>query len=424
MATTPPTVQAPIRGVPGRPLAVERQAWGFSSKGTLSSTHAVHPYVASMNPHLARELVARLAAPGKPLLDPFVGGGAVLVEGLRAGVPSNGLDVNPLAVLLSRVKTTHIPAERLESAYRKIVAGYEAAPPIDAEFPPGMKIDFWFKPETAAALARLRAVVADVPEGPVADAFKAILSGVVRDVSLTYRGEVRLRRLQGRDLEQFKPDVLGKFHERARLAIGRISALPAKPRPVVEEGSILQSPYGDDQFGAIVCSPPYADDRNGVGYFQFSKNMLFWLGSSEESLRQARSRFLGHNPGTKARPASAELARVLEGIEANPVPSNPRATQECLAFYSDYQQALREMARVCDGPIAIVIGDRTLSQTFIDNAAITTDLMETAGCRLRQYFFRSIDKKRIPVMKPGGGQRDRSGGGLINKEHTLIYERA
>src|SRR5688500_15155768 len=94
-------VQARISNAPSQILAIEREAWDFSSKNTLDSTHAVHPYVASMNPHLARELISRLATPTKPLLDPFVGGGAVLVESLRAGVPSHGLDVNPLAVLLS-----------------------------------------------------------------------------------------------------------------------------------------------------------------------------------------------------------------------------------------------------------------------------------------------------------------------------------
>ena len=85
---------------------------------------------------------------------------------------------------------------------------------------------------------------------------------------------------------------------------------------------------------------------------------------------------------------------------------------------------MREIARVCSGKVAIVTGDRRLSETFIDNARITTDFMETVGYDLVEYHHRVIDKKRIPVMQPGNGQRDRSGGGLINREHTLVYARS
>src|SRR5690606_32981311 len=67
-------------------------------------THGFHSYPARMHPAIARQLIASLAAPGAGLLDPFCGSGTVVVEGLRAGHPTVGLDLNPLAVRLARVK--------------------------------------------------------------------------------------------------------------------------------------------------------------------------------------------------------------------------------------------------------------------------------------------------------------------------------
>ena len=43
----------------------------------------------------------------------------------------------------------------------------------------------------------------------------------------------------------------------------------------------------------VITSPPYGDDKNGVGYFQFSRNMLFWLGISLEEQKRKRESILG-----------------------------------------------------------------------------------------------------------------------------------
>lgn len=59
--------------------------WSFPSKLTLVSTHAVHPYVASMNPHLARALI-KTVNPQKngKIFDPFVGGELLYSQRMRA----------------------------------------------------------------------------------------------------------------------------------------------------------------------------------------------------------------------------------------------------------------------------------------------------------------------------------------------------
>lgn len=398
--------------------------WDFSGAGTLDSTHAIHPYVASINPHLARLLIKNLVPTGTRLLDPFVGGGAVLVEALRGGVSGCGLDVNPLGVLISRVKTTHIERAKLVQVLGQVLTAYPSAKEADIHFPSEAKVEFWFKPYMLKPLRKLAGLVQGIREPRVRDAFKVVLSGTVRDVSLTYRGEVRLHRLAERDMERFNPDVLSKFQERAVLSIDRISALPYQANIEVVEGNARSMPFGPGEFSTVVCSPPYGDDRNGVGYFQFSKNMLYWLGYDREEIRAAKQRFLGEERTGKVAPRSSTLGEAIEHIRENPIPSNPRAEEECVAFYSDYQDAMREIARVCSGKVAIVTGNRRLSETFIDNARITTDFMETVGYDLVEYHHRVIDKKRIPVMQPGNGQRDRSGGGLINREHTLVYARS
>lgn len=82
----------------------------------------------------------------------------------------------------------------------------------------------------------------------------------------------------------------------------------------------MKMEFENNQFSTIICSPPYGDDRNGVGYFQFSKNMLFWLGLTYEQLQQNKDMFLGGVKNNKYPPESETLEMTIEQIKENPVP--------------------------------------------------------------------------------------------------------
>ncbi len=60
-------------------------SFDFKGSDTQYSTHALHTYVAAMVPELAKVLVQTFVPKGERILDPFCGGGAVLVETVRNG---------------------------------------------------------------------------------------------------------------------------------------------------------------------------------------------------------------------------------------------------------------------------------------------------------------------------------------------------
>jgi site-specific DNA-methyltransferase (cytosine-N4-specific) len=61
-------------------------------------------YPAKMVTRLADTLISKYADECTRLLDPFCGSGALLVAGKNKGIPATGVDLNPYAVLLSKVK--------------------------------------------------------------------------------------------------------------------------------------------------------------------------------------------------------------------------------------------------------------------------------------------------------------------------------
>lgn len=69
-------------------------------------THRFYRYPARFSPEFIATAIEAFTDPGDYVLDPFMGGGTTLVEGLAAGRKVLGCDINPLAGFLTRVKTT------------------------------------------------------------------------------------------------------------------------------------------------------------------------------------------------------------------------------------------------------------------------------------------------------------------------------
>jgi site-specific DNA-methyltransferase (cytosine-N4-specific) len=394
------------------PPITEVRDFNFAGLETQHATHAIHPYVAAINPPLASSLINHYVPIGQTVLDPFCGGGGVLVEAVLSGRRAEGYDINPLAVLLTRVKTQYVSDRSSLREYKRIldeVSTLRDTPTCDV---PEL-IRYWYNDTSLAPLCALRNAINTTTDERLREMFQVALSATARDVMQTYRGEIRLRKLQGRDLERFQPDVLAAFRKRAELAITRAACLPVGVGATVElrDARLIDE---RQQFHTAITSPPYADDTNGVGYFQFSRNMLYWVGYALEELKEQRQSFLGCGVSSDKEidvPPSVTLDNVLAVIKDR----SKRHYKQAQLFYRDYYSAIRRIVSVIEKRAVVVIGDRVLSRTHIDNGHITTEFMDALGFGLEHYHTREITKKRIPNL---GGD-----GGGISAEHILIYRR-
>jgi DNA modification methylase len=387
----------------------------FKSNNTQYATHGIHTYLAAMNPPLANFLVKEYNKERNTVLDPFVGGGAVGVECLLEKCNFTGLDINPLATLISKAKTTFLDHKPLNIARNYILNRFmELINDSNTEIPifsSKTKINYWFKPETFKPLNALKIAISELKEKSIQNALWVAYSATCRDVSLTYRGEIRLRRLQGKDFKNFNPDVLKAFKKRSKLILERVPKLPKNNSSEIINTSSIELPFDEESFSLAITSPPYGDERNGVPYVQFSKNMLFWLGSTYEEVIDYRKKTLGGNTSKLIKKIpSKSLNNNISKIE-----NYDKEKKEAQAFYWDYYLALKELTRVVTSTIIIVIGNRVLRNEIFENAQITTELLSYLGFSLEKRFFRNLPAKRLPKMRDFGG--------AIDKEDILIYKR-
>ena len=102
------------------------------------------------------------------VLDPMCGSGTTLLAAVERGHCAKGVDIDPLAVLMTRVWTTPIHAERLvtraEKLARKASAMYWKrvdVPWIDSDEETREFVNYWFAKEQREALRRLAILLSE-----------------------------------------------------------------------------------------------------------------------------------------------------------------------------------------------------------------------------------------------------------------------
>lgn len=242
--------------------------------------HGFHSYPARMHPASARRLVEAFSARGERVLDPFCGSGTVVVEARLAGRAALGVDANPLAVRLSRLKargSTEPERARLLDAARAIAALADErrkARTGPTHRYPGEDVAL-FDPHVLLELDSLRLGLDRTADLAVRSDLELVLSSILikvsRRASDTSEREAPRRIASGFPARLF----LRKTEELTRRLAEIAEPLAKAPPPLLMEGDArVLSGIEDGSIALAVTSPPYP----GVyDYLAHHEARLRWL---------------------------------------------------------------------------------------------------------------------------------------------------
>lgn len=383
------------------------QDWTFAQANTKEGTHVIHTYPAMMIPQVARGLIAllrHLYPAGQTLLDPFAGSGTVLVEGMRAGLSCWGNDLNPLAQLIARARTTVISAAtaaRFMAALPALMSATQTLADDPAlPLPTFEGRDFWFQPDVIRHLSALHQILKDyehrAPE--LTDLLWATFSETLRLCSNTRNSEFKLYRMPAAKLATWNPSVEETFSRlierylhgmaayRDSLQAGRVTLIQEDTR------ALAAVPAGRVDF--VVTSPPYGDSHTTVAYGQFSRLALEWLGFPPHIARQVDNTLLGGRRRAADAPASDSLRQALDAIAAE----HPARAAEVTVFYADFAAAFARITQTLHpGSLAAwVVANRTVKGVMLPTHRILSELAVAHGYELLPVISRDIPNKRMP----------------------------
>jgi SAM-dependent methyltransferase len=287
-----------LRGDPALARALE-SALAETGEGA-RYTNLFHTYPAALHADSARALL--LAFPSRDVLDPFCGGGTVLVEARALGRRCFGCDVSPVAVLVARTRTA-TPDDAGLAALRaraRALAAQARAAAGRGPLPPARvlrAVESWYAPHALRELESLRRGIAESDPAirePLTAVFASILVKVSWRASDTRAARERHHRPPGTTA------VL--FHKRAR----ELARQMAELRAAVPAGTPAAEIWlGDarelrvrDPVGLVLTSPPYPSTYD---YLSMQHLRHVWLGERPDPSREIGPRRLFRKGERQAR---------------------------------------------------------------------------------------------------------------------------
>lgn len=409
-------------------------------------THLLHRYPAKLLPYIPIYILSSsLAEPNDIVLDVFAGTGTVLLESIMHPFHPRrayGIEINPLARLISQVKTHPLDPDKLRASARdmfKRIRSFSGTPTLP-EFP---GIDFWFRGKAIEGLALIRECIETANlEADYKDFFWACFSSIIRDMSRAdprvgppVRLTVKTVRKFGEDQRDLMQKALRRkqkakastlFQQAVLRNIQRMEGLwDTRPSNYDEnqplatiiwddarslcqanylgKGNLDKStttPLVENSIGIVMTSPPYI---NAQKYVRTTKLELWWLDMVEPStdgLSEFAKQFVGTErvPYEEYKELSLVDNRRADEVLKYIYKSSPERAGIVSRYFRDMCLVMTEVYRVLKpgGYFVLVIGDNTVCGKVVENHNILAEIaQDDIGFSLEAILVDSIRSRGL-----------------------------
>jgi DNA modification methylase len=412
----------------------------FQGKTTDYASHNFHSFPAKFPPQLPAIFIEKLTRPGEIVLDPMMGSGTTILEAYLSGRKSIGIDIDPLSVLITKVKVTPQNKDKLielkneillethsslsnrrQQLEDKLLCNWDTK---TREF-----VNYWFGHETQLELMAILEQIQKLSDTNERAFFLIAFSSIIitksGGVSLALdlghtrphkasfivnkRGEQIYQRTDGNKETEARNVIwktigpaLEEFRRRVDKNLkGLVDSGCNREIASIAFGDAQNLPVNDDSVSLIVTSPPYAS--NAIDYMRAHKFSLTWFGYGVDNLSKMRSEYIGAesasgNPMEVLTPSVDAIVRKLELIDMAKGTALRR-------YYSEMTRCLREMYRVLRGGRAavVVVGSSIIRGVNTDTGNCLAEIACSIGFERPIIGIRRIDRNRrmMPVgLKP------------------------
>lgn len=418
--------------------------WDFK-EAKKDHIHGIMTYPATMVPAMQSEILKIILDNYpriKTMLDPFMGSGTMLVEGISNGMEVFGIDINPLSYLLCDVKCTRKNLDDLIKDKKELFELIELNEKHS-------KLKFkdltkWYKSDVATQLTNIHFCIKKISNLQHRRFFWICLAEVSRLSNNSRNSTFKLHIKSKEDLDNFSYDVEAQFKKIVEQNILRIEEYQEVNNYVQsnheiflgDSYTILNEKFNDNSIDLVVTSPPYGDNQTTVTYGQFSVLPLRWIDRDDIvenlplDLIEVNSRIdtlsLG---GKKYNNEYIELSNILNKsdtllnmYEALLIDDENKA-RKVASFLIDFYNTFSELVRVVknDGFLILTVGNRRVANKEIFFNEVIKEFSEYLNVECIYEFDRNILCKRMP--RKVSRLKDNKSVSSMSKEYILILKK-
>ena len=404
------------------PLAPE---WSFEDKPTAETqylTHSYHRYPAKFIPNLVRKLIGRYSKRKNDLIaDCFAGCGTTLVEAKLMGRESVGVDVNPVATLITRVKTTPIKPDKLSRAYKKLTARLDLyISELEVDIPESDRLNYWFSSARQHEIAYIINSIKQEKSKQVRAFFLYAHSHCFKTCSIWLQTSTK----PTRDINKQPAEAIPTFNAQAKRMMTKnekfYKKLEAKGnlsvRCRIYTRDARRTRIAPGSVKLLITSPPYITSYEYADLHELSGLWFEYF----KSLQQFRTQFIGtFHTNSDTKTVKSELAQeIVDGL----YDANKRTGLEIAQYFRDMEKVIKEMQRVLTvgGRTCIVIGNTMRHNVKIKCAEVFTEMLKDNHFKVEQIWKRGIglNSKYLPTIRDVNTGKFTS---LDNKNSKRVY---
>jgi len=272
--------------------------WDFQGDRSDSPFSDLHFHPGRFVPQIPAALIGTLTRPQEIVLDPFCGSGTTLVEAQRLDRDAIGVDLNPVACLMSRVKCMTKEADQIEeelSSFLKRLAAsrvehWSAKSPAA---PPSVQLSKWYHPETGRQLSSIWSFIQPLRDSEVGDLALFCFSAAL----MACCGETRtwgyicdnVRPLEHRYVDAYSAffdrgqTLIEAFRRRERRSLSTDHVRVGSVSVLQGDALMTLRSIPDESVHLVVTSPPYF---GVVDYVKAQRLTFEWFGLEIEPYRR------------------------------------------------------------------------------------------------------------------------------------------
>lgn len=459
--------------------------WDFKNEDTKELTHGIHTYPAVMVYPISRNIlrIIKKYQDLNVLFDPFMGSGTVLVEGILAGMDKvYGTDLNPLARLISKVKTNHlhnidiqnsisslknrinnnyviykplleniydfIESRNIDITEKVTVKGGwgENAPSILRDFinqydielniPEFKNIGFWFVPNVIIELQIIKNCILEIENEEIRDFVWVAFSESARLLSNRRNSEFKMYRMEPEKVKSYRPNVKEEFfnilERNANKMYHFYNKCDANDKQtevyILDNDTRQLEGIPDNCVDVVITSPPYGDSRTTVAYGEFSRVSLQWIDIEELNQKQILDIDKSLIGGEKFKKGfeydlnSNTLKKSLDIIMEDE--KNIERAGDVYSFYKDLQSCIKSITQKCriNSYQFWVVGNRTVKEENLKTSEIIIEMGEQYGLKHVYTIGRNIPNKVMPSLNSPTNEVGKKVATMTN-EHIVILRK-
>jgi len=391
--------------------------------------HSFHRYFGKLIPAIPGFAMKEFTKEGDYVLDTFCGSGTTLLVGKIYNRNAFGVDLNPLAVLISKTKTTKIEPGRLEKNWKKIKESYENDQKDyskEAE-PYCVNMDHWFKDFVKKDLLKLKTHIFKLPSGNIRNFFLGCFSAFLRGISNADPHHIfpgyskRLRELDKKGKRDI--DVFSAFEKAVLKRIKYMESLPLNSSKIkVFVGESRNLPLEIKNISLIVVNPPYISSiryletmKIEMGWLNFIKGQKDYLNLDRKGIGTERfyKNDLKKIPETNIKKLDIQVNALQQENQL-------KMAKVVATYFIDMQKSISEMNRVLKkgGHLVFKISDSLVRNHLISTHQYFIDIAESLGMTTLAIFQDKINKNSRSLLTARNTYS-----GIITHDWILIFEK-